>query len=448
MKLWQKKGTTLHKEIEQYTVGNDPFLDQKLVKVDAIASIAHASMLNKINILTKQELKALKKELCNIIKLDKKNKFKITLKDEDVHTKIENHLTKKLGKLGKKIHTGRSRNDQVIVDTRLYSKEKLLGIEEQAIKLCQALAKQSQKNQSTPMPGYTHMQKAMPSSVGLWLGSFAESLLDYLELLDAAYKLNNQNPLGSAAGYGVPLNLDRNMTTKLLGFAKTQNNILYVQNSRGKIELAILNALTQIMLDLNKLATDLLLFTMQEFQFFEIPDEFCTGSSIMPHKKNKDVLELIRANYGIMLGYSTQIANIISSLPSGYNRDLQLTKEPLMAGLELANSTLSICTLVISKLEVNKKNLLKACTPELFATGKAFELAKKGIPFREAYKTIKNTNEWHKSDATKNIMQKKYAGATGNLGLPKLEKEIAKKKKIISKKQHQLNSTLNKLLRQ
>ena len=337
MKLWEK-GYELNKEIEKFSVGEDYVLDQKLVEADVLGSIAHARMLASIKILSQTEFRKLKGALLEILKLNKEGKFIICQEDEDVHTAIENYLTEKLGNLGKKIHTARSRNDQVIVDLRLYSKERLLDIEETVLQFCQSLLTFCQKNKEVPMPGYTHSRRAMPSSVALWAGAFLESLLDDLILLQSAYKINNQCPLGSAASYGVALNIDRRLTSEILGFEKVQNNVLYVNNSRGKVEAIILSSLSQVMLDLGKLAEDLILFTREEFDFFTLPDELCPGSSIMPQKKNPAALEIVRAKSSSINSYLFQVMNILNGLPSGYNRDLQLTKEPLMKGLEATES--------------------------------------------------------------------------------------------------------------
>ena len=445
-KLWDK-GYNINKEIEKFTVGDDYLLDQKLVKADCIGSIAHAIMLNKIKILSGDELNKLKNELKTIIELNKKNKFLIKQEQEDIHTAVENHLTKKLGDIGKKIHTCRSRNDQVIVDTRLYSKEKLIEIEEALLKLCETLLSFAEKNKNIPMPGYTHTQKAMPSSVGLFAGAFLESLLDDLILLKTAYKLNNQCPLGSAAGYGVSLPIDRQFVSDLLGFGKVQNNVIYVQNSRGKVESIILSALTQIMLDLGKLANDLILFSTVEFGYFSIPKEFCSGSSIMPQKLNPCVLELVRAKASVIESYMFQLNSIIKNLFSGYNRDLQLTKEPLMKGIDLTLDSINIIGLIISKLKVNKEKCIESCTPEIFATDYAYDLVKKGMPFREAYKEIaKNIGKLKKIDPVKNIKEKKHLGATANLGLDKIEKKISEEKSGLKKEKDGFEKKINELI--
>jgi len=385
MKLWEK-GYGLNKKIEEFTVGEDYIIDQKLVKYDCIASIAHAKMLGKIGILKKEEVSNLVKELNNIIKHDKK--FIILEGDEDCHTAIENHLTKKLGNLGKKIHTARSRNDQVLTALRLYYKDELNECKILVDELLSAIETFVKKYGKIKLPGYTHTRKAMPSSIKLWGESFIDSLKDNLRLIDVALELINQSPLGTGAGYGVPLEIDRNYTARLLGFKKIQNNPIYCQNSRGKFEATMLHALSQIMFDINKIASDLIIFSMPEFGYFELPQEFTTGSSIMPQKKNPDVLELLRAKYHVVVSYEFQIKSITENLLSGYNRDLQLTKEPTLKGLEITKESISIMELIFENLKVNEKRCNDALTEEVYATEKAYQLVKKGMPFREAYREI------------------------------------------------------------
>src|SRR3989344_789346 len=377
--------TSVNKKIEKFTVGNDFILDKELLQYDCYASIAHTKMLEKIGILSAIEQKKLAQELKNIIELDKKGTFAVTLEDEDCHTAIENHLTKKLGELGKKIHTARSRNDQGVAAMKLYEKDELLLIFKSLLNLIAAL----KKIPTADMPGYTHMQKAMPSSTKIWAESFIESLEDDIKLLDNAVDIIDKNPLGTAAGYGVPLKIDKDITKSELKFKENYKNSLYAQNSRGKHEAIILNVMSNILATINKLATDLILFSMQEFGFFSIPDEFTTGSSIMPQKKNPDVLELTRAKYSIVLGYEFQLKSLIGNLPSGYNRDLQLTKEPVMKGLQTTKDCVEIMELVISQLKVNKDKCSKAMTPDLYATQKVYDLVKKGASFRQAYKEVK-----------------------------------------------------------
>ncbi|MEK6892306.1 MAG: argininosuccinate lyase [Nanoarchaeota archaeon] len=447
MKLWDK-GYSLNKDIEKFTVGNDFLLDKKLIKFDVYGSIAHAVMLNKIGILTKDELIKLKNALIGILELDKKNNFHISPEDEDVHTAIENYLTKKLGNMGKKIHTGRSRNDQVLVDIRLYSKENILEVEKLVLELALVLTDIAEKYKYVPMPGYTHSRKAMLSSVGLYFTSFAESLIDGLKILDEAYELNDQCPLGSGAAYGVPLNVDRKLVSDLLDFKKVQNNVLYVQNSRGKLESVTIFALSGIINDLARLSNDLIVFSMDEFGFFKLPDKFCTGSSIMPQKKNPDVLELIRAKSAKIDSNLYFVKNTMSKLQSGYNRDLQLTKEALMESFDIAVSSLRIFKTIIEKMIVNKEKCIKACTPDLFAAEYAYKLAKKGVPFRDAYKeTAKNLGKLAVINPVSSIKLKKHLGATGNLGLEKIKQQIKEISKEIGSETEKFNSKLRGLLK-
>jgi len=387
MKLWEK-GAKLNQQIENFTVGDDYILDQKLVKYDCLASIAHAKMLGKIGILNEQEVHKLEQELTNIIELDKKGEFKILQEQEDCHTAIENYLIKNLGDLGKKIHTARSRNDQVLTALRLYYKDELNNCTKLMNKFIETIAEFVNKYSDIKFPGYTHTRKAMPSSIGLWGNSFIDAMKDNLKVIDLTLELIDQSPLGTGAGYGVPLKIDRKYTAELLGFKKVQNNPIYTQNSRGKFESTVLHALTMIMFDLNKIASDLILFSLPEFGYFELLDEFCTGSSIMPQKKNPDVLELVRSKYHVIVSYEFQVKNISSNLISGYHRDIQLTKEPTMKGLEIIEECLTIMSLVFTKLKVNKENCEKALTEEIYATEHVYELVEQGIPFREAYQII------------------------------------------------------------
>lgn len=394
-KLWDKKGvkntnSKINQTVENYTVGVDYLLDLELLPYDIKGTMAHAKMLHKIKILTAKELSVLVTGLNQILSLWKKGKFKIDKSQEDGHTAIEAFLTENYGDVGKKVHTGRSRNDQSLTMTRLFSKEKLLEIKKETESVIKALEQQIKKHGKIKMPGYTHMQRAMPSSVGMWLGSYHDSLQDDLILLDAVAKIIDQNPLGSAAGYGEnTLGLDRKFTTKELGFARVQENPMYCGFSRGKFENIILQAVSSVMFDLGKISSDLLLFTTKEFNFFTLPDSFRTGSSIMPQKKNYDVLELVRGSIGIFNGYQSQIENVIKNLPAGYNRDFQLTKEPYIKGVRLALDTLRVMALVIKNLEAKKANLENACSSELYATDEALRLVKQGKSFREAYQEVK-----------------------------------------------------------
>ena len=386
-KLWDK-GTEFDKKIESFTVGNDNDLDQILLPYDCEASIAHVKMLNKMKYLNDNESDKLIKELNFILEESKSGNFKIKKSHEDCHTAIEDHLVNTCGDSGKKIHTARSRNDQVLTALRLYYRESIDDVKKLLIDLIKSLELFSDKNGKIQFPGYTHMQKAMPSSVQLWSNAYIESMNDDLKLLQTAYALINQSPLGSGAGFGVPINIDRKFLAKELKFDSVQDNPIYCQLSRGKFELYIINIFTQIMFSINRIASDIVLFCTDEFKFFSLPDEFCSGSSIMPNKRNPDVLELLRGSYSILIGYQSQIQSLSQNLISGYNRDIQLSKEPTMRSFDLIKNCLDINTLVISGLIVNEENCKKAMTDELFATEQAYNMVKEGIPFRQAYRKI------------------------------------------------------------
>ncbi len=386
-KLWDK-GYLVDREVEEFTVGDDNLLDMKLVKYDCLASIAHAKMLGKIGILKKDEVSRLEKELNHIIGLWEQGKFTISVEQEDSHTAIENMLTERLGDLGKKIHTGRSRNDQVLTALRLYYKDNLKHCIGLVQDLIGSIGKFSSSYGGIELPGYTHMRKAMPSSIKMWSEAFIDSMHDNIKLLEVTLELTDQSPLGTAAGYGSPIKLDRKFTADELGFSKVQENPIYTQMSRGKFEATILNALSQVMLDINKMATDLIIFSMPEFGYFELPDRFTTGSSIMPQKKNPDLLELMRAKYHVVVAYEMQVKGIAGNLPTGFNRDMQLTKGPVMAGFAVTEQSLAVASLLFNGLKVNKANCKKGLTADVYATQQAYELVKKGVPFRDAYKEI------------------------------------------------------------
>jgi argininosuccinate lyase len=388
MKLWKKKGIKLDPEVERYTVGNDYMLDMELLTYDIKASKAHARMLAKMGYLSKAELKKLLQGLDEISSLHSAGKFRIRMEDEDSHTAIENHLIKKFGDVGKKIHTARSRNDQSMTALRLLMKDKGKAVQKQVVGLQKELGSLAKKNKGVAMPGYTHMRKAMPSSVDMLSLAYKDMLQDNLQLLQSTLSLIDSNPLGSAAGYGVPLKIDRKMTAKELGFAQVQENPIHCANSRGIYESMVVYSLYCIMASLNKIATDLIIFTMPEFGFFRLPEEVCTGSSIMPQKRNPDVLELVRANAHLIHGNLVKIDDMVLNLPSGYNRDFQLTKEPLLQSLKITHDSLSVMSRVISGLETDKRKLKAAMSDELYATEKAYKLVEKGMPFREAYKKV------------------------------------------------------------
>jgi len=447
MKLWQKD-YDLNKEIEKFTVGSDYVLDRELFEADVAGSIAHAKMLEKIGVLSSEESEKLQKTLIGFLALARGGHVEIKVEDEDVHTVVEDYLVKKLQFLGKKLHTGRSRNDQVAVDMRLYGKKKLFAIGEKVLSLAGTLGEMAERHKDIPMPGRTHFQLAMPSSVGLWAGAFAEGLLDDFEILKKAADVIDQSPLGSAAGFGVPLELDREYVAELLGFAKVQNNVLYAANSRGKFESVILGALNQIMLDLAKLANDLIIFSAPEFGYFTIPAQLCTGSSIMPQKSNPCALELVRAKSSTVSACLFQVISIIRALPSGYNRDFQETKEPFMKGLDITDASLAITELTIEKLSVNEEKLLAGFKPEIFAAEAAIELAKEGVPFRDAYKDVAaNLDKLKAADPKENILSKKHTGGPGNLGLEKLKTRAESESKLLQEKKSAFEKCISSLLR-
>ena len=376
-----------------YTAGQDRVLDMALVEADCFGTAAHITMLSRVPVkpalMKAKDVKLVIAELRNILADAAAGRFTITLEDQDVHLAVERRLTEKLGDLGKRVHVCRSRNDQVAVDLRLFAKTRILEAVFAASELARTLLGFAKEHEKVPMVGRTHMQPAMPSSVGLWASAWAEGLLDDLTLLMAAYELNDQCPLGSAASYGVPVPIDRQLTSDLLGFSKPVHNVLHANQARGKLESVILSALGQVMLTLSRLAQDLILFSMPEFGYFRLSSEFTTGSSIMPQKRNPDVLELLRAKAAKVLGHANVVAEILRAAPSGYNRDLQETKEPFFSGLELAISSLRILSPLVEGLEVDGEALRRAFGPEVFATDRALEFVAAGMPFRDAYHEVK-----------------------------------------------------------
>src|SRR5947208_2617750 len=456
-KLWQK-GYQLNEQVERFEAAQNSLLDARLIRHDVWGSLAHIAMLTKIGVLTEAEHSVLEDALCKVLELEAERAFTVTLEDEDIHTCVENFLALNAGPAGTKIHMARSRNDQVLVDLRLYGKEQMHNVMTRLCNLCLALIELADTHADIPMPGYTHMQRAMLSSVGLWASSFAEALLDDEKLLSAAYQLNDQSPLGSAAGYGVPIAIDRQYCADLLGFSHVQNNVIYVQNSRGKIEAAIVQALAQTMLDLSKLAQDILLFTTVEYSFFQMPQELCTGSSIMPQKRNLGVMELVRARTQTMLALQQQILGIVSGLPSGYNMDYQETKRPFMEALDVVQESLEICTLVVNKLEVNVEHLIAACTFELFAADRAYELAIAAkLPFRDAYRIVGEevTEQLDRhlplplesqEQLAERLPARSHLGGAGNLGLAKTQKQLEKVKSEWESRKETFTEAIQKLV--
>ncbi len=385
MKLWQKN-TTVDAFVETFTVGKDKELDVYLAKSDILGSMAHITMLESIGLLKSDELEMLLAELRHIYK--ESDGFVIEDHVEDVHSQVELMLTRKLGDIGKKIHSGRSRNDQVLVDLKLFSRDALRHIVERVETLFNTLIAKSNQFKDVLLPGYTHLQIAMPSSFGLWFGAYAESLVDDLRLLKAAYDICNRNPLGSAAGYGSSFPLNRQMTTDLLGFDGLNYNVVYAQMGRGKMERTVAVALASIAATISRLAMDACLYNSQNFGFIKLPDEFTTGSSIMPHKKNPDVFELTRAKCNRIQSVPQDITMILNNLPSGYFRDMQLIKESYMPMFEELSSVLDITTMMLDKIEVKKDILNDNKYQYLFSVEKVNELVLAGTPFREAYKQV------------------------------------------------------------
>lgn len=390
-KLWQTNNSQLNPLVEEFTVGDDYIFDQELLPYDIKGSIAHAEMLLKIGIINNEEFTQAKKGLQEILNKWNEGKFIIKKNQEDGHTAIEQYLTENFGEVGKKIHTGRSRNDQSLVMIRLFMKEKLLEIQAELLELIKTLEKESRKNNQIKMPGYTHLQKAMPTTVGVWLDSFTSAFKDFLVILEATIKIIDQNPLGSASGFGIEnFSLDRELTTKELQFSKTQENPMYCGFSRGYFENIVLQTLSQPMIIASKFANDMLLFTTQEFNFFSLPNEFTTGSSIMPQKRNYDVFEIMRGNAKVFSSHQNEVQSIVSSIGSGYQKDLQLTKKPFVQGVNLCLNTVTLLTTIVQSLQINYTNIEKAMTNDLYVTNEVYELVKKGKSFREAYSEIKN----------------------------------------------------------
>ncbi|MBO0590711.1 argininosuccinate lyase [Cellulophaga sp. E16_2] len=422
MKLWDK-GFSTDKKIDHFTVGNDRELDLLLAKYDVIASTAHAKMLGRIGLLTKDETDSLVKELANIGKSIEKGEFIIEDSFEDMHSKIEYMLTEKLGDTGKKIHTARSRNDQVLVAMHLYLKNELAEIKSETKILFDLLLNLADKYKSVLIPGYTHLQIAMPSSFGLWFSAYAESLIDDLYFIDAAYKIADQNPLGSAAGYGSSFPVDRTFTTKEMGFANLKYNVVAAQMGRGKVEKATAFGISSIAATLSKMGMDICLYMSQNFNFISFPDELTTGSSIMPHKKNPDVFELVRGKCNRLQGVPNQLALILTNLPSGYHRDLQLVKEVIVPAIQDLRACIEILTFSLKEVRVNENILEDPKYDYLFSVDTLNELVLSGIPFRDAYKQM--GTEIHEGRFTpKRDIKHTHEGSLGNLCLNDIRKKM------------------------
>ena len=424
MKLWQKDKDSLQ-EVTRFTVGKDREMDLHLAYFDVLGSLAHIQMLETIGLLTKDELKTLQAELKNIYQQITKGHFKIEDGVEDIHSQIELLLTKKLGEVGKKIHSGRSRNDQVLLDVKLFLRSEIQQLTQAVESLFNLLINKSEEHKNNLLPGYTHLQLAMPSSFGLWFGAYAESLVDDLITLEAAFRVVNKNPLGSAAGYGSSFPLNRTLTTQLLGFDDLNYNVVYAQMGRGKAERIVAQAMGNIAATLAKLSMDACLYLNQNFAFITFPDELTTGSSIMPHKKNPDVFELIRAKCNSLQALPNELILLTSNLPSGYHRDLQLLKEKLFPAFETLKDCLQMATLMISNIQVKENILEDEKYKFLFSVEEVNKLVLSGVPFRDAYKKVGQDIEQGKFKYSTHVNHT-HEGSIGNLGNDKIKSNFNK----------------------
>ncbi|TCV12282.1 argininosuccinate lyase [Sphingobacterium alimentarium] len=439
MKIWQKN-IDVDSFVESFTVGKDREMDMHLAGADVLGSLAHTRMLNSIGLMTDEDLTAVQQELKNIYKEIQEGQFEIEDSVEDVHSQVEMMLTKRIGEAGKKIHSGRSRNDQVLVDLKLYFRSEIHSIFNNTEVLFNQLIKLSEQYKQVLMPGYTHLQIAMPSSFGLWFGAYAESLVDDLHLLKAAWAVCNKNPLGSAAGYGSSFPLNRTMTTDLLGFEDLNYNVVYAQMGRGKTERVLAQAMSSISATLAKFAMDVTLFINQNFGFISFPAHLTTGSSIMPHKKNPDVFELIRSRCNKIQALPTEIAMMTTNLPVGYHRDLQLLKENLFPAFQSLNDCLEIATFMLENIEIKNNILDDPKYDYLFSVEVVNNEVLAGIPFREAYKNIglaieegtfqpsKEVNHTHEGsigNLCNDQIQRMFSDVKADFGFEKVEKALA-----------------------
>ncbi len=422
MKLWQKDTTAVSQAIEKFTVGKDKEFDILLAKYDVQGSIAHVTMLGEVGLMTKEESETAVFELKNILSEIESGSFTIDKNVEDIHSQVELLLTKRIGAIGKKIHSGRSRNDQVAVDIKLYLRAEIKIIKESVKELFDLLLAQSEKYKDHLLPGYTHLQIAMPSSFGLWFGAYAESLIDDLEMLSASYSVTNKNPLGSGAGYGSSFPLNRTRTTELLNFSALNNNSVYAQMTRGKTEKFVAMGLSCIAATLSRLSMDCCLYLNQNFNFISFPSELTTGSSIMPHKKNPDVFELIRAKCNRIQSVPNELILLLNNLPSGYHRDLQLTKEILFPAIEDLKACLEMAKLMLSNISITENILADEKYKYLFSVEAVNELVNQGMTFREAYKKVGNDIEQNNFNYQTGTLQYTHEGSIGNLGTASIQK--------------------------
>jgi len=421
-KIWQKS-VNVNELVENFTVGRDREFDQEMAAFDVLGSLAHTQMLQSIGLMSGDELKLVQKELKNIYNEIQKGDFTIAPEVEDIHSQVELLLTQRIGEAGKKIHSGRSRNDQVLVDLKLFFRYQLQQVVEEVNKLFRLLIELSEKHKNILLPGYTHLQVAMPSSFGLWFGAYAESLVDDLELVLAAYKITNKNPLGSAAGYGSSFPLNRTLTTQLLGFDSLNYNVVYAQMGRGKTERIIAQALSSIAATLAKMAMDQTLYLSQNFGFVSYPDALTTGSSIMPHKKNPDVWEIMRGKCNRLQALPNDVAMMTTNLPSGYHRDLQLLKELLFPAFSDLKNCLQMATFMLENITVNTKILSDPRYAYLFSVEEVNRMVLSGIPFRDAYKQVGLAIEKGDFKPGKQVKHT-HEGSIGNLGNDEITKAI------------------------
>jgi argininosuccinate lyase len=424
VKLWQKSNDSLE-SVTRFTSGRDSEMDMYLAPFDVLGSLAHINMLESVGLLTKDELKVLSAELKNIYKEIAAGKFKIEQGVEDIHSQIELTLTKRLGEVGKKIHSGRSRNDQVLVDIKLFLRSEIQSLTAEIKNLFDLLIAKSEEHKDKLLPGYTHFQMAMPSSFGLWFGAYAESLVDDLITLQAAYRIVNKNPLGSAAGYGSSFPLNRIMTTELLGFEDLNYNVVYAQMGRGKTERIVAQSLGNVAATVGKMAMDLVLYLNPNFSFISFPDELTTGSSIMPHKKNPDVLEIIRARCNQLQSLSTEVTLTTANLPSGYHRDMQVLKEIIFPAFNTLKDCIKMAVLMLSNIQVKEYLLADEKYKYLFSVEEVNKLVLQGVPFRDAYKQVGKQIEEGTFNADTQLKHT-HEGSIGNLGNNEISSNFAK----------------------
>ena len=458
-RLWDKN-EPLDALVEQFTVGDDYRLDRALVAADCVASLAHATMLAAIEVITPVQLEELRAALLQALELAQRRAFAIERADEDGHTALERFLTQRTA-AGARIHTGRSRNDQVMAALRLYGREALTELQHCVLDLADALFAFAVRHERSPMPGRTHTQVAMPSTLGLWAAAFAEELLDDLALVATCYRLTNRSPLGSAAGYGAPLPLDREQVAGLLGFEGPVHNVLTAANSRGKLEAATLDALDQVAITVSRLAQDLILFSLPELGYVTLPVELCTGSSIMPHKRNPDGLELVRARAASVSALAGAVKGIVRNLPSGYHRDLQETKRPYLTALDTVIGQVLVMTLTIERLQVSEAALAHSLTPELYATDAAFALVQQGVAFRDAYRQAADYRQAAQGDVLSGgndtgreatsaagtaLAARTATGTAGNLGLAARRRLVAAERQRVTDDAARAASALTALM--